>query len=90
MSLRIAGSAAHLEATSVIVPQWGAKLRVSAGDDILVEESAVDGENSYARQLEHLVAVLGDGSSSILDAERGAGTMRTVDDIYRAAGLEPR
>ncbi|WP_241704083.1 Gfo/Idh/MocA family protein [Leifsonia shinshuensis] len=90
MSLRIAGSAAHLEATSVIVPQWGATLRVSAGDDLLVEETAVDGENSYARQLEHLVAVLGDGAPSILDAERGVGTMRAVDDIYRAAGLEPR
>ena len=42
------------------------------------------------KRLEHLVAVLRDGSPSILDAERGVGTMRVVDDIYRAAGLEPR
>jgi len=90
MWLRIAGSAADLEATSVIVPQWGATLRVTAGGDVLVDEKAVDGENSYARQLEHLVAVLADGSPSILDADRGVGTMRTVDDIYRAAGLLPR
>jgi len=90
MRLRIAGSAAHLEATSVIVPQWGATLRVTAGDDVLIDEQATDGENSYARQLEHLVAVLRDGSPSILDADRGVGTMRVVDDIYRAAGLQPR
>ncbi|WP_243075327.1 Gfo/Idh/MocA family protein [Microbacterium sp. SS28] len=90
MSLHVVGSAATLHATSVIVPQWGATLRVTAGEDVLVEEKAVEGENSYARQLEHLVAVLGDGSPSILDAARGVGTMRVVDDIYRAAGLEPR
>lgn len=90
MSLRIAGTAARLEATSVIVPQWGATLRVTAGDRILLEEKAAEGENSYARQLEHLVAVLHDGSPSILDAERGVGTRRIVDNIYRAAGLQPR
>lgn len=90
MSLRLEGSEARLEATSVIVPQWGAALRVTAGDELLLEEKAAEGENSYARQLEHLAAVLQDGSPSILDAERGVGTMRVVDDIYRAAGLEPR
>ncbi|TDN91285.1 Gfo/Idh/MocA family oxidoreductase [Microbacterium sp. BK668] len=90
MSLRVDGTRARLEATSVIVPQWGATLRVTEGDEVLVEEKAAEGENSYARQLEHLVAVLKDGSPSILDAERGVGTMRIVDDIYRAAGLEPR
>ncbi|WP_426322322.1 Gfo/Idh/MocA family protein [Microbacterium sp. E-13] len=90
MSLRVAGSAAELVATSVIVPQWGATLRVTAGENVLLEDKAVESENSYARQLEHLVAVLADGSPSILDARRGVGTMRVVDDIYRAAGLEPR
>ncbi len=90
MSLRIAGSSARLEATSVIVPQWGATLRVTSDDEVLISEKAVDGENSYVRQLEHIAAVLRDGSPSILDASRGVGTMRVVDDIYRAAGLLPR
>jgi predicted dehydrogenase len=90
MSLRVTGSAADLVATSVIVPQWGATLRVTSGDEVLVDENAADGENSYARQLEHVAAVLADGSPSILDAARGVGTMRVVDDIYRVAGLEPR
>jgi predicted dehydrogenase len=90
MWLRVTGSAAELIATSVIVPQWGATLRVTAGDDVLVDEKAAEGENSYARQLEHIAAVLADGSPSILDAARGVGTMRVVDDIYRVAGLEPR
>jgi predicted dehydrogenase len=90
MSLRVVGSAAQLEATSVIVPQWGATLRVSAGDRVLIEESAADGENSYARQLEHVVDALRAGIPSELDAAQGVGTMRVVDAVYRAAGLQPR
>ena len=90
MSLRVTGTAALLEATSVIVPQWGAVLRVTAGDELLMEEKAVDGENSYSRQLEHLAAVLRTGSPSPLDAKLGVGTMTVVDDVYRAAGLQPR
>jgi predicted dehydrogenase len=90
MSLRVTGDAASLEATSVIVPQWGATLRVTAGDDLVIDEKAVDGENSYARQLEHVVAALRDGSPSPLDAALGVGTMTVIDDVYRAAGLQPR
>lgn len=90
MTLTVTGSDAVLRATSVIVPQWGAVLRVTAGDELLLEAKAQEGENSYARQLEHLAAVLRDGAPSILDAARGVGTMRTVDTIYRAAGLQPR
>lgn len=90
MSLRVVGSDASLEATSVIVPQWGAALTVTAGDQQVIQERAAEGENSYVRQLEHLVTVLRDGSPSVLDADRAVGTMRVVDDIYRAAGLQPR
>jgi len=91
MWVRVDGSAASLVATSVIVPQWGATLTITSADGTVLRESAADpAENSYARQLEHLVEVLGDGSESILDARRGASTMRVVDAIYRAAGLQPR
>lgn len=90
MSLRVEGSAASLLATSVIVPQWGAVLTVTAGDEVLLEEKAVEGENSYARQLEHVVAALRSGESSELDAALGVGTMRVIDEVYRAAGLQPR
>ncbi|GAB2844916.1 Gfo/Idh/MocA family protein [Microbacterium insulae] len=90
MSLRVEGSAASLVATSVIVPQWGAALTVTAGDEVLLEETAIEGENSYARQLEHVTAALRDGTPSELDAALGVGTMRVIDDVYRAAGLQPR
>ncbi|GAA1981425.1 Gfo/Idh/MocA family oxidoreductase [Microbacterium pumilum] len=90
MSLRVEGSAASLVATSVIVPQWGAVLTVTAGDDVLVEERAVEGENSYVRQLEHVIGALRDGTPSELDAALGVGTMEVVDAVYRAAGLQPR
>lgn len=90
MTLRVEGSDASLVATSVIVPQWGAVLTVTAGDAVLLHENAVEGENSYARQLEHVVAALRTGEPSELDAGLGVGTMRVVDDVYRAAGLQPR
>ncbi|GAB7006967.1 Gfo/Idh/MocA family oxidoreductase [Nocardioides sp. AN3] len=90
MSVRMIGSDARLEATGVIVPQLGATLTVTSGERVLVKESGAEGENSYVRQLEHLVAVLDEGSPSILDADQAVGTMRVVDDIYRAAGLQPR
>lgn len=91
MWVRVDGSEASLLATSVIVPQWGATLTVTATEGTVLRQSSADpAENSYARQLEHLAVVLGDGSESLLDARRGVGTMRVVDAIYRAAGLEPR
>ena len=85
MWVRVDGSAASLWATSVIVPQWGATLTVTSTDGSLLRSVAADpDENSYARQLEHLVTVLGDGSPSILDARRGVGTMRVVDETSSA------
>lgn len=90
MSLRVAGSAATLEATSVIVPQWGATLRLTSGSETLIDEVAAEADNSYERQLAHLAEVVGDGTPSILDASRGVGTMQAVDEVYRAAGLDPR
>lgn len=90
MTLRVEGAAAGLLATSVIVPQWGAVLTVTDGDEVLLEEKAVEGENSYARQLEHVVAALRSGEPSELDAALGVGTMRVIDEVYRAAGLQPR
>jgi predicted dehydrogenase len=91
MSLKVFGADANLEATSVIVPQWGATLTVTNKDgDLILESKAVEGENSYARQLEHLVSVLASGAPSLLDAQQAVGTMKVVDEIYRAAGLQPR
>lgn len=90
MALSVTGSAATLEATSVIVPQWGATLHVTVGAETLIDEKAALEDNSYERQLAHLAGVLRDGGPSILDASRGVGTMQMVDAIYRAAGQEPR
>jgi predicted dehydrogenase len=90
MSLRVSGADAVLDATSVIVPQWGATLRVTSGDTVIREAKADPADNSYQSQLDHLVGVIRSGEPSILDAEKGVGTMQTVDAIYRAGGLQPR
>jgi hypothetical protein len=90
MTLHVTGEDAVLDATSVIVPQWGATLSVAAGDRVIQAVAADPADNSYLAQLDHLAEVIRTGVPSILDAERGVGTMRTVDAIYRAGGLEPR
>lgn len=90
MELRVVGSSATLEATSVIVPQWGATLRVTTADEVLIDEKAREGESSYVAQLQHLRDVLGDGALSPLRADAAVATMEVVDGVYRKAGLEPR
>ena len=45
-------------------------------------------ESSYAAQLRHLVDVLPDGPSPLRAAD-AVRTMALVDDVYRAAGLQP-
>lgn len=90
MELNVVGSAATLRATSVIVPQWGATLRVTAGEEVLIDEAADLSESSYVAQLRHLVDVLERGGESPLRADAGVATMELLDDVYRAAGLEPR
>ena len=91
MWVRVDGGDASLLATSVIVPQWGATLTVTDAEGAQLRDvTAEPGENSYARQLEHVRDVLADGSPSVLDARRAVGTMRVVDAIYRTAGLQPR
>ncbi|WP_322412202.1 Gfo/Idh/MocA family oxidoreductase [Microbacterium invictum] len=89
MHLHVVGSTATLHATSVIVPQWGATLCVTADDDILIDEKADVTESSYAAQLRHLVETLPDGPSPFRAAD-AVRTMELVDDVYRAAGLHPR
>lgn len=91
MEVRVFGTAASLRATSIIVPQWGATLTVTLPEGEVLREVAVDpAENSYARQLGHLRDAVTTGAPSVLDARSAVGTMRTVDAIYRAAGLLPR
>ena len=90
MTLRVAGTEAVLDATSVIVPQWGAELRVTSGERVLRTAAADPADNSYQSQLTHLVEAIRTGAPSILDADRGVGTMQVVDAIYRAGGLHPR
>lgn len=90
MFLDVVGSSAKLHATSVIVPQWGATVRVTAGEDVLIEEKVVEGESSYVAQLEHLVDVLFAGTPTPLGAGDAMATMALVDDVYRSAGLQPR
>ena len=57
---------------------------------VLVDEKAAPEESSYLAQLQHLVEVIGEGADSPLHADAAVATMELLDDVYRAAGLEPR
>ena len=58
-------------------------------DAVILDEKADVTESSYAAQLRHLVDVLPDGPSPLRAAD-AVRTMELVDDVYRAAGLQPR
>ena len=59
------------------------------GGAVILDEKADVTESSYAAQLRHLVDVLPDGPSPLRAAD-AVRTMALVDDVYRAAGLQPR
>jgi predicted dehydrogenase len=82
------GSAGTLSITSMYVPQWGGKLRITAGDTV-VEEPA-DPTPSYVFQLRELVRCIRDAAPVLTSASDGALTMRVVDGIYDTARLARR
>lgn len=84
----IRGTAGELQVTSIFVPQWGGRLRLTTGDGT-VEEDA-DPTPSYVFQLRHLVRCLREGAPVVTSADDGVRTMRTLDLVYQAAGLPLR
>jgi predicted dehydrogenase len=71
-----------------IAPQYGYRLRVDAPTGERAETVAEGATFGY--QLEAFAEAVLDGKRPITSGEDSVANLRTIDAIYRAAGLEPR
>ena len=67
---------------------YGHKLIIRGQDGTKAEDFG--DRSSYSYQLNEVAEVLRGGRTIRTPAEAGLATMRVMDDVYRAAGLQPR
>ncbi|MHC6231891.1 Gfo/Idh/MocA family protein [Arthrobacter sp. MMS24-T111] len=82
------GTRARLRVWWPYHPQQGGRLRIE-GPAIRERESA-NRRSSYDYQLEAFRDAVEQGGPNITDAAAGIATMKTIDEIYRAAGMRIR
>jgi predicted dehydrogenase len=91
---RVRGTAGTLTVTNLSVPQLFHRLVVKARDPRSGAESLrkekVNGEATYWYQLKAFVAAVRDGAAFPTTPADAIANMQVIDDVYRAAGLEPR
>ncbi len=76
------------EGADAVRPTVKGKISVD-GPDLRLREKA-DKHASYAFQLEAFRDAVVAGGPNLTDSAAAVETMQTIDDIYRAAGMEPR
>jgi predicted dehydrogenase len=84
----VRGSAGVMKVRMPFQPHIKGKISVD-GPDLRLREKA-DAHASYAFQLEAFRDAVIGGGPNITDSDAAVGTMQTIDDIYRAAGMDPR
>ena len=84
----VRGSAGVMKVRMPFQPHIKGKISVD-GPDVRLREKA-DKHASYAFQLEAFRDAVGSGGPNITDSAAAVETMETIDDIYRAAAMEPR
>ncbi len=84
----VRGSRATLRVRMPFTPHILGRIRVD-GPGVRVREIA-DRRTSYSFQLEAFRDAVTAGGPTITNPAAAVETMRTIDDIYRAAGMEPR
>ena len=85
---QVHGSAGVMKVRMPYAPQVKGKISVD-GPGLHLREK-VDKRASYAFQLEAFRDAVVAGGPNITDSDAAVETMQTIDDIYRAAGMDPR
>ena len=88
MFIEARGKGGRIRATMAFVPHLGGRLEIETPDGKKVEKA--DPTPTYVFQLRAFEAHVRNGEPTETSAESAIGTMRAIDAIYRAAGLEPR
>jgi predicted dehydrogenase len=91
---RVRGTGGTLTVTNMSVPQMFHRLVVKSRDPRSGVESRrnekVTGEATYWYQLKAFAAAVQHGATFPTTPADATANMRVIDDVYRAAGLEPR
>jgi predicted dehydrogenase len=87
-SLRIVGSNGEAYAPAFVLPHMDDRIIVTVGTDQRVEE--MGSRSSYTYMLDALRGLIREGTPMVTDADDAVVTMQLIDDLYVAAGMQPR
>jgi predicted dehydrogenase len=88
LTYRVAGSRGEATVSNFILPHTDDRLFVKTAAGERVEH--LGSRSSYTYQLEAFTAFVRDGVRMPADSDDAVLTMRLIDQVYRAIGLEPR
>jgi predicted dehydrogenase len=88
MGARVVGDDGELKVLNMTGPQYFH--RVTVRSPAGKRHERVKGEATYWYQLQAFVAAVRDGTPTLTPPTTAIANMRVIDDIYRAAGMEPR
>ena len=88
ISAKAVGSRGELHVLNPLAPQMGHRLTVRTGHHGRVEH--LTRRPTYDFQMEAFVAAVQHGAPILTGPDDSIATMRVIDAIYRAAGMEPR
>jgi predicted dehydrogenase len=87
--LRVQGDQGFLEFDNPVSPHAGATLAIESGA-ASPPQIVSGGETTFHHQLRHVLECIAGRAQPLTGGEDAIGNMRTIDAIYRAAGLRPR
>jgi predicted dehydrogenase len=87
--LRVQGDRGVLEIDNPVSPHSGATLAIE-GDTPMLPQIVSGGETTFHHQLRHVLDCIEGRAQPLTGGDDAIGNMRTIDAIYRAAGLRPR
>lgn len=88
MTLAVVGEAGTMRVSFPYHPQMGTRVHVRGGGGTRTERT--DRRSTYSFQLEAFRDAVSRGAAVETDAAAALSHMRTLDQIYRAAGMSPR
>jgi predicted dehydrogenase len=87
--LRVLGEDGVLEIENPVSPHSGATLSIE-GPNAPMPQIVSGGDTTFHYQLRHVLEVIEGRAEPLTGGEDALNNMRTIDAIYRAAGLKPR
>ena len=87
-SLRLVGSLGEAFAPAFLQAHLDDRIIVTVGTDQHVE--SMGSRTTYTYQLEAFARLVREGVPMATDSDDAVVTMQMIDDIYLAAGMEPR